>query len=252
MSPLRLLQLLGWVSIVGCSRSGPAESSEPSPVPHATPAPQVAPALEAAPSPRVAPPAQANSAQPLYRVVGVASDDTLALRAEPSAVAEQLGEIPAGSMGIAAWGEDRRVDESTWRPIEHGGRRGWVNARYLTADTPPGGPLPRALRCVGTEPFWALTLEPGAPAKFEEPGGEPFADLTTLAATPAGAERWTIGVERGAPGQGSKRAMTASVARSRKCSDGMSDGIYEYDVSVAVDDGRKLLGCCRDSRDMIR
>lgn len=254
MSLRRFLERLVVLAVVGCSRSGSVESGEPRPTPEAASAAQGAPVLQTAPAPPLAPIAPAPPAERLYRVVGVASDDTLALRAEPSPSAQQLGEIPAGSMGIVAWGEDRRVEDSSWRPIEHGGRRGWVNARYLTLDTPRGAPLPGSLRCLGTEPFWALSLEQDGAAKFEELGAEPAPGLTTLPAKAAGLERWTIAVESTpVAGQGAKRlAMTASVERSRKCSDGMSDAVYEYDVSVAAEDGRKLVGCCRDARDTNR
>jgi uncharacterized membrane protein len=44
--------------------------------------------------------------------------------------------------------------------VRFGQQSGWASARYLRpALSFSGGPPPFPLHCVGTEPFWSLTLD---------------------------------------------------------------------------------------------
>jgi hypothetical protein len=93
-----------------------------------------------------------------YEVRGVAKGDMLNIRAEPSAKATKVGEVPRdgtclrslGCQGglsyqefseLSASQQRRRLrDNPRWCQIEHRGVRGWVSGRYLgEAECPQGG-----------------------------------------------------------------------------------------------------------------
>src|SRR6185369_8650579 len=65
---------------------------------------------------------------PYYDVWGVESSDTLNVRSEPNANANVLGELPPDATGVSMLGEKA---VGSWRKVECGKLRGWVNGRYL-------------------------------------------------------------------------------------------------------------------------
>lgn len=68
---------------------------------------------------------------PEYRVVGVASDDTLNLRSEPDYEADILRQIPNDAVGIVGTGRKATVDGETWIEVIFDNVKGWVNSRYV-------------------------------------------------------------------------------------------------------------------------
>jgi hypothetical protein len=84
-----------------------------------------------------------------YRVVDVAADDVLNIRAEPSPAAEKLGEIPPGADCVRNLGcqggltfeefttlsdaakAERLRRNPRWCRVEYQGVTGWVAGRYL-------------------------------------------------------------------------------------------------------------------------
>jgi hypothetical protein len=66
-----------------------------------------------------------------YRVVGVASDDTLNLRSQPAHEAEILREIPHDATVITGTGRTKTVGGETWVEVIYDNAKGWVNARFL-------------------------------------------------------------------------------------------------------------------------
>jgi hypothetical protein len=89
------------------------------------PADQSGTAATASPS---ATPAHASST---FRVNGVASDDVLNMRAEPSGDSSKVVAIPFDAEGIVATGEQRMTGRTAWVPVRWGGHEGWVAARYI-------------------------------------------------------------------------------------------------------------------------
>jgi hypothetical protein len=73
-----------------------------------------------------------------YVVVGVAPDDVLQVRAAPSPRARSIGMIRPETEKVLATGPGRLVGRSLWVEVEHDGRRGWVNGRFLDRSSPPG------------------------------------------------------------------------------------------------------------------
>jgi uncharacterized protein YraI len=90
-----------------------------------------------------------------YRVVYVAPDDTLNMRAGPSVGYAVVGRIPPGGRGVRLVGHCRE-----WCPVSYNGASGWVNPLYLAAEPPsmqreiPDEPAvsPRARGYVAVEP----------------------------------------------------------------------------------------------------
>lgn len=92
-----------------------------------------------------------------YAVTGVAADDVLNIRAEPSPNGEKLGEIPHDGRGIenlgckggptfAEWEKMSEADRQQarrrrWCRIRYNGSEGWVAGRFLTEDNGPGAQL---------------------------------------------------------------------------------------------------------------
>ncbi|MDD2868291.1 SH3 domain-containing protein [Neomegalonema sp.] len=200
----------------------------PAPQPNSTylggasaPAPAPAPVAAAAP-------ARSFFGFPRYaRVSGVPANDTLKVRAEPRAQAQQLGELRPESNTLEVL--ETNADES-WSRILWQGGDAWVSSRYLSPVEPArirGSRAPVGLHCSGTEPFWSLKIEDERTLSFsspENPAGtrlglssvspSPNGDATLFNALPAGPERFTAII---APAQ---------------CSDGMSEATYGWRVDL--------------------
>jgi len=101
--------------------------------------------LAAAPRPEPAPPApKAVDDKPhgttceaggghgeLLSVTGVAADDVLNVREAPDRSSAILGGLPPDTTGVRGTSNRKRVGGSSWREIECGKIRGWVNERFL-------------------------------------------------------------------------------------------------------------------------
>lgn len=107
-------------------------------------------------------PALAHEGARTYRVVDVAYDDVLNIRAGPSAGYAIVGEIPPGGRGVRLVGHCQG-----WCPISYNGASGWVNGRYLAPDAAaayargnvaeePTAP-PRARRRAQLPAYWQVT-----------------------------------------------------------------------------------------------
>ena len=120
------------------------ESSVPVPMPPRRGSRRVA---AAAPPPAPAPEPARPSATPGSRceggsgkgerltVQGVAADDVLNVREAPDKGAAVLGGLPPDATGVRGTSNRRRVGASTWREVECGNLRGWVNERFLARAT---------------------------------------------------------------------------------------------------------------------
>ena len=171
-----------------------------------------------------------------YGVTGVAATDTLAMRAAPDANANVVGTIPHNGEGIAATGN---TTPGGWSEIAYRGKRGWVNAQFLGLGNDAGTRLPALLECMGTEPFWRITLSPGT-ARADLLFVERVVNyrLTHAASAMGRSDVWLV---KGADGQ---TEMSLTVKRE-SCSDGMSDTEYPYSSVAHVPGADIIAGCCR-------
>lgn len=174
----------------------------------------------------------------LHDVTGVAADDVLNIRAEPTARAPAIGGLGPGARGIEVTARDSR---GTWGRVNHGETAGWVFLRYLRARGVwiDNYNLPVGLRCFGTEPFWNLTHRDGTLA-FEQLGGA-LRSWEVISAQDTG---FPDDLRRMIRAAGTDGVLTAFVYPD-DCSDGMSDRRYGLSVALMSDDASPLLtGCC--------
>ncbi|MCL4676744.1 MAG: peptide-binding protein [Pararhodobacter sp.] len=174
----------------------------------------------------------------LYRVTGVAANDVLNIRAEPSARTPIVGSFAPDQTGIEVVGlsEDRR-----WGLVRSDEGVGWSAMRFLSRERADGWQDGQQhLTCAGTEPFWRLDLFlPTNRAEFHDIDSGGFEVRTnapdlnrtrfpaTLAMTFVGARQGFAAIRQGI------------------CSDGMSDRLFGLEVQVYwLDDPQGLSGCC--------
>ena len=184
---------------------------------------------------------QENTPEPgqRYEVVDVAAGDTLNVRAQPGTSARVVDRLAPGTANLAVAGTRVETNGSVWWQVIGPKGLGWVNARYLTP-TDVHGEREQVfpLRCVGTEPFWSLTID-GEQATLE---------------TPETKETWHAGEMTQAQGMLGRYAIRlendADVGHLSAwrnygfCSDGMSDVGYPFEGIVAGPDGSVRAGCC--------
>lgn len=172
----------------------------------------------------------------LYDVTGVAANDVLNIRAEPSARARIIGTLPANARGIEV------VDTAPngWMRIYDGRRTGWVNGRYLMRAAPVAAPQ---LTCLGTEPFWSLTRFDNT-LTYDTPDAAPR-QMTLRSGLTDGLSPPRTQAMIG----GDAAGRVTVVIRTEQCSDGMSDVVYPSSAAVILDGSgqasRLLTGCCR-------
>lgn len=177
-----------------------------------------------------------------FRVVGVASDDTLNVRAEPSARSPDIGDLPHNATRLEVSARDASGD---WGRIVWEEGDGWIAMRFLEPDPlqmVSGAQLPAGLVCAGTEPFWTMNLSEGSAGYSEASGAfHTFSLRGTRVAD--GQARFPVQVDFA----GSTAAATLLV-RPAQCSDGMSDRGYPWQVDMflnTAEGGRLLTGCCQ-------
>ena len=181
-------------------------------------------------------------AEPSYwRVVGVAADDTLNVRAGPSASTADIGDIPPDAIGIEV---DELDASGGWGRIVWEEGNGWLSMRFLEPDPQPqvsGTMLPVGLLCAGTEPFWSMHIS-AATATYSDLSGA-LAILTQEGARVAEG-RMNFPVHIGYSGSG---AAASALIAPDACQDGMSDRVYPWRIDLllrAGANGRYLTGCC--------
>lgn len=173
-----------------------------------------------------------------YQVTDVALDDTLNIRAEPSASSEILGEYLPNATHIEVLGYDV---SGRWVEVGLGERNGWVALRYLTPmPEPVGEALPRPMRCFGAEPFWSLTLAEDGNVRLSTPEGDLFPGDLVLEGT----------VSSGYVAQfvvGSFHDVRILNITRQTCSDGMSDRLFRWEAILTTrttSESFVLSGCC--------
>lgn len=166
-----------------------------------------------------------------FAVTGVAADDALNIRAAPSASAPILGRLPPDATGVEVLALS---PDGAWARIGLPEGEGWAARRFLAAQPADPRALPLPLRCLGTEPFWSLTVTADG-ATYELPGEE------ARALRPIGRAEGFRGFVLAFDDRGETRDLT--VVRA-ECSDGMSDRPYGFTAMVWNRGEEVLEGCC--------
>ena len=179
----------------------------------------------------------------LYDVAGVAGDDVLNIRVEPSANGAAMGSLPpdAKAVEVVALSPDGK-----WAQINAGEGAGWVALRFLhRQDRPDWFGLEYSLQCSGTEPFWTLFIDPTTKSAHINSADEEGPELDITATWQGSAFHPTAALQ-----YASAEASGIAVLRGQACSDGMSDqsfGIRLDLFQAARPDkpAQTLHGCCR-------
>ena len=179
----------------------------------------------------------------LFDVTGVAADDVLNVRAEPSAASAIVGTIAQDARDVEVIAPNAR---QTWGQVNAGEAPGWVSLRFLRRQ--PGqwlGAIPEVRHCVGTEPFWSLSLDRDGAVTFATPDRDPVGGtILERVAAEGRRDRYAVtGVLDGPTGD-EHLALRLALA---SCGDGMSDRSYGIEADLILDgaDGARLLsGCC--------
>jgi uncharacterized membrane protein len=192
-------------------------------------------------------PALAQAEPTYHRVTGVAANDVLNERSEPSASSADIGDLAHDAQRIEVFTFD---PTGNWARIALNERDGWVSTRFLTRDEVPTlgeTTLPQGLICGGTEPFWALGLY-GTDARYSHPvdGDTDFAfdSIVTAEGRLGSPALVTLATE-------DSQVIEATISGGT-CFDGMSDRSYGWTITmqlIAPGQRRFLSGCCHLPRD---
>ena len=79
----------------------------------------------------------------MFQIDGVASWDSLNMRAKPGTSASVVGKIPANGQNIRHLGNQVTVGNTTWVNVIWQGRNGWVSSRYIRPMPAAQAPAPR-------------------------------------------------------------------------------------------------------------
>lgn len=171
-----------------------------------------------------------------YAVRGVAANDVLNIRAAPAPKADVLGEIGPYALHIEVLALS---PDGKWGQVSTAEGNGWISMAHLDLIAPENPSLiQRPLSCLGTEPFWSVSLYPrGADYNSPDTGAVPLT-VTHEAVAPQG---FVLHLEEGP-------ALNRTLVITREaCSDGMSDRVFGFSTRMFTEsqDGNSALhGCC--------
>ncbi len=179
----------------------------------------------------------------LFDVVGVAADDVLNVRAEPTAAAQVIGTIAPDATGVEVIAPDPR---QTWGQVNMGEGPGWVSLAFLRRK--PGqwlGAIPAIRQCFGTEPFWSLSLGDKGAVSFATPEGEPIGGVVSdRVGSESRRDRYALTGMLDGPAEAGSFGLHFALA---SCGDGMSSRVYGIEGDLVIDGAqgpRMLSGCC--------
>lgn len=185
----------------------------------------------------------ANPFPALFDVRGVAADDMLNIRRDPSAGSPVIGTFPPDATGIEVMGTDA---SGRWALVNTGEQSGWTAFRFLSP-TGPDHSFPQGtdLSCGGTEPFWTLRMTRDVTRDVTRDRSARFTLFDDPPLTFAGV---TLHDGQGVThktlldfGSGHAAVITRS-----SCDDGMSDRAFALtvDLILAGPAPRLYSGCC--------
>jgi uncharacterized membrane protein len=177
-----------------------------------------------------------------HDVGGVAADDVLNVRQLPDAASPILGSLPSALAGIEVVALS---DDGKWGRVNIGEASGWAAMAFLVRqDQSDWFAAQSGLQCSGTEPFWALHLDPVEKriTMSSADSRSLLMDISTL--WPGESWRPLLGASFAGMGQNGM-----AVVRTEACSDGMSDMAFGLAVDLFMrretgEEPLALRGCC--------
>ena len=157
-----------------------------------------------------------------FEVIGVASNDVLNIRAEPSGSSAKLGFLEHDDKVVEITALNRT---GRWGNVRAGERMGWVSMKFLrpaTLTTYGNTKIPIGLECFVTEPFDRYTFGAGHIKFSSQNGGTEILPIENIISNDV---NYTTFYER--------MGLTSEMTISRKLgSDGMSDLNFPWSFSA--------------------
>jgi uncharacterized membrane protein len=182
-----------------------------------------------------------------YKVAGVAADDRLNIRSEPTSTAETLGDLAPGAEPV----EVLEIVSSAgveWGRVHASDGDGWVSMKFLTPIEVPvigGSEVPEGLYCGGSEPFWGADFSKSGVSIEILDETDPPLPVTDARSAAGRNHRFSIVAMK------DNHRITAMIAKGESCSDGMSDRNYSWRADILVEKPGNsdypilFEGCCR-------
>lgn len=170
-----------------------------------------------------------------FSVSGVAANDVLNIRAEPSANAPVLGQFAPDRLRVEIL---ETTPDGKWGLVGLPESNGWVSMRYLAPLTEAASTMPLPMLCLGTEPFWSLALTGPETAIWKTP--EITEEITLISS--AKASHGSL-----ATLTGSDRGEQVLIVTREQCFDGMSDRRFGFSARLfqqTEQENTLLSGCC--------
>ncbi|MEO9515942.1 MAG: peptide-binding protein [Paracoccaceae bacterium] len=171
----------------------------------------------------------------LYDVTGVAANDVLNVRKDPTNKANIIGELrpDASNIEVMALSKDKK-----WGLVNVGEMSGWAFMRFLKNQNRPAAT--QRLICYGNEPFWSLSLDGDAVFKISNDDELFLGTIETIASVNR-TDRMAL------RSKSVTGALTAHIG-AQLCDDSMSDRAYglSVDALITSDNGAAYYsGCCQ-------
>lgn len=220
-------------------------------------------------------PVTAAPAMDVFQVVNVGKNDSLNMRAWPSAKSKVVATLPYNAKWIASRRAPVTKEGASWREVYWNGTKGWINAKYIQFDpastakarerqnhrlnrntaadqkqkktsvasrsapaTPAGKQV--TMKCGGNSPFWNIEMDvTGKNFQVSMPNNEKFK-------SPLYFRKWLKNknqmVARG--GQG-RNKVDLLLIKTNSCTDGITTIKYPFEVEATIGSDQKVKGCCR-------
>jgi uncharacterized membrane protein len=98
--------------------------------------------------------------------------------------------------------------------------------------------LPNSLACAGDKPGWSLAIANGV-STFQSAGQQEVLEFGELKQSAAQSDVWMAG------GRNFASQLSLHIHQTGTCKSGSAASASPYDVSLRLNDGRVLTGCCR-------
>jgi uncharacterized membrane protein len=185
------------------------------------------------------------AAEARFRVVNVPPGDTLFLRAAPDYRSSKIGDIARSETRVTGLGQTASSRGGRWMKVSAYGKRGWVNARFLTpyaSRQAKPQPISADLDCSGDKPFWTLRADKQAVRLRDSRENTRIWDAAG-AASPVRNGGWSL---RGAPSHVQPTVTEAFLGTLReggRCASAGPEGLSALAIEFSLG-GAKFSGCC--------
>ena len=215
----------------------------------------------------------------VFQINGVASWDTLNMRAQPGSKSAVVTKIPSNGKYIRATGQRKSIGRTVWTQVTWQGKTGWVSERYIrpmqaapqtqvvqqprpTANapqTPQAANVPRAiprtkavsgskgkwvLECGNRSPFWRTIVHPkGLDVNLRGRA----AGMIPITYEKQRRNRWNTAMKTELKSSNGRFTTDLTIKYTKQCLHTLSNQNVHYRVDALIN-GESLSGCCKAIR----